>query len=123
MKGLAKWIQAVTSWTRNMWKDWLLPSGCSRSNEGKSNYFRTFVLIIFDIGGGSVRGVECNGVGSGPRMKISVIMDISVLGFYGYIRYIRNISMDILAQNIDRPKIDQNLWKCEKKLLKMKLEV
>ena len=81
------------------------------------------MLIIFDIGGGSVRGVECNGVGSGPRMKISVIMDISVLGFYGYIRYIRNISMDILAQNIDRPKIDQNLWKCEKKLLKMKLEV
>ena len=85
MKGLAKWIQAVTSWTRNMWKDWLLPSGCSRSNEGKSNYFRTFVLIIFDIGGGSVRGVECNGVGSGPRMKISVIMDISVLQFYRYI--------------------------------------
>ena len=30
-------------------------------------------------------------------MKISVITDISVLGFYGYIRY------------IDRPKIDQDL--------------
>ena len=31
--------------------------------------------------------------------------------------------MDILTQNIDKPKIDRNLWKCEKKLLKMKLEV
>ena len=40
--------------------------------------------------------------------EISVIMDISV---------------NILTQNIDRPKIHQNLWKCKKKLLKMKLEV
>ena len=28
----------------------------------------------------------------GPRMKISVSTDISVLGFYGYIEYIGDIS-------------------------------
>ena len=39
-------------------------------------------------------------------MKISVITDISVLQFYGYIGY---ISADILEKNIDKPKIDQNL--------------
>ena len=32
-----------------------------------------------------------------PRMKISVLTDISVLGFYGYIGYIGNISMDIFT--------------------------
>ena len=53
-------------------------------------------------------------------MKISVITDILVLEFYGYIG---DILADILTQNINRPKIDQNLWKCKKKLLKMKLEV
>ena len=53
-------------------------------------------------------------------MKISVITDILILGFYGYIG---DISADILTQNIDIPKIYQNLWKCKKKLLKMKLEV
>ena len=36
------------------------------------------------------------------RMKISVIMDISVLRFYGYIK---NISADILTQNIDGLKL------------------
>ena len=40
------------------------------------------------------------------RMKISVITDISVLPFY---RYIRDISADILTQNIGEPKIDQKL--------------
>ena len=39
-------------------------------------------------------------------MKISVIIDISVLRFYGYIE---DISADILTQNIDRLKIHQNL--------------
>ena len=43
------------------------------------------------------------------------IGDISVLGFYGYIG---DISADILTQNIDRPEIHQNLWKCNKKTLK-----
>ena len=43
------------------------------------------------------------------RMKISVIRDISILWFYGYIRYIEDISADILEKNIDKPKIDQNL--------------
>ena len=28
-------------------------------------------------------------------MKISVLTDISILGFYGYIRYIKDISVDI----------------------------
>ena len=31
------------------------------------------------------------------RMKISVSTDISVLGFYGYIGYIGDISMDIFT--------------------------
>ena len=44
-----------------------------------------------------------------PRMKILVITDISILRFYGYIRYIEDISADILEKNIDKPKIDQNL--------------
>ena len=37
--------------------------------------------------------------------------------------YIGDISADILTQNIDWPKIDQNLWKCKIKLLEMKLEI
>ena len=45
-------------------------------------------------------------------MKILVITDISVLWFYDYIRYIGDISMDILEKKyIGRPKIDQNSWK------------
>ena len=32
-----------------------------------------------------------------PVLKISVSMDISVLGFYGYIGYIGNISVDIFT--------------------------
>ena len=32
-----------------------------------------------------------------PRMKISVSTDISVLGFYGYIGYIGDISVDIFT--------------------------
>ena len=38
-------------------------------------------------------------------MKISVITDISILRFYGYIG---DISMDILEKNIDRLKIVKN---------------
>ena len=30
-------------------------------------------------------------------MKISVLTDISILGFYGYIGYIENISVDIFT--------------------------
>ena len=33
----------------------------------------------------------------GSRMKISVSTDISVLGFYGYIRYIEDISVNIFT--------------------------
>ena len=35
-------------------------------------------------------------------------MDISVLQFYRYIIYIRDILADILDKDINRPKIDQN---------------
>ena len=42
-------------------------------------------------------------------MKISVITDISVLRFYGYIGYIENISVDILEKNIGMFKIVKNL--------------
>ena len=38
------------------------------------------------------------------RMKISIITDISVLEFYGCIRYIEDILIDILIQNIDKQK-------------------
>ena len=53
-------------------------------------------------------------------MKISVIMNISVLRFYGYIR---DISTDILIQNIDRPKFIKTYENVRKKNFKMKLEV
>ena len=47
--------------------------------------------------------------------------DISVLRFY---RYIGDISINILTQNIDRPKSNQKSWKCKKKkLLDISLEV
>ena len=55
-----------------------------------------------------------------PMMKISVITNISVFRFYGYIG---DILTDILTQNIDRPKIGENLLKYKIKLLKMKFEV
>ena len=38
--------------------------------------------------------------------------------YQGYIGYIRDISANILIQNIDRQKIDQNLWNVRKKTLK-----
>ena len=44
--------------------------------------------------------------------------DILVLRFYGYIE---DISMDILTQNISRPKNDQKSWKCKKKKKKKTL--
>ena len=47
-------------------------------------------------------------------MKISVIMDISVLQFYGYSG---DISADILEKNIDRLKIIKNSWKCKENLI------
>ena len=58
-------------------------------------------------------------------MKISVITNISVLRYYGYIGEIMAdiLTQDILTQNIDGPKIDQNSWKYKKKLLQMKLEI
>ena len=36
-------------------------------------------------------------------------MDIMVFRFYGYIEYIGDISVNILTQIIDEPKINQNL--------------
>ena len=48
------------------------------------------------------------------RMKISVIMDISVFRFCGYIG---DISADILEKNIDRLKIVKNLCKCKENLI------
>ena len=40
--------------------------------------------------------------------KISVITDISVFRFYGYIGYIGDISVDILEKNIGKLKIVKN---------------
>ena len=42
----------------------------------------------------------------GTKIKISVIIDISILQFYGYIK---NITVNILIQNINESKIDQKL--------------
>ena len=42
---------------------------------------------------------------SKPRMKISIIKDISILRFYGYIK---DTLMDILKNNIGRLKIVKN---------------
>ena len=50
---------------------------------------------------------------SWARMKISVITDISVIRFYGYIGYIGDISVDIIG----RLKIVKNSWKCKKNLI------
>ena len=41
----------------------------------------------------------------GLQIKILIITDILVLRFYGYIRYIGDISTDILENKFDRPKI------------------
>ena len=41
-------------------------------------------------------------------IKKSVIMDIWILWFYGYIGYIRDLSVNILTQNIDEVKINKN---------------
>ena len=50
-------------------------------------------------------------------MKISIIPDISVLRFYEYIGYIRDISADILEKNIGRLTIVKNSWKCKENLI------
>ena len=50
-------------------------------------------------------------------MKISILMNISLTRFYGYIGTYRKISMDILTQNMGRARINQNPWKCGKKKL------
>ena len=43
------------------------------------------------------------------------MMKTLVLRFYEYIRYIKDILIDILTQNVDGSKNDQNSWKCKKK--------
>ena len=52
-----------------------------------------------------------------PRMKISVITDISVIRFYGYIGDIFGYIGDISADIIGRLKIVKNSWKCKKNLI------
>ena len=41
-------------------------------------------------------------------MKILIIMNISILWFYGYMEYIKDIIVDILIQNISDVKINKN---------------
>ena len=45
--------------------------------------------------------------GLDPRIEISINMDISVLGFYGYIGNIEEISMDIFHQISVRQKLSK----------------
>ena len=54
---------------------------------------------------------------------MSIITDILVLRFYGYIRYIGEISMNILTQNIDEPKLIKTHENIKKMLLEVKLEI
>ena len=53
-------------------------------------------------------------------MKISIITNISVLQFYGYIKYIRDILMDILTQNIDQVKNNKILRQILKNYIRSK---
>ena len=55
-------------------------------------------------------------------MKILIIMDILVLQFCEYMKYIRDISVNILIQNINKLKLIK-IYRYKKKLLKMKLKV
>ena len=48
------------------------------------------------------------------RLKISIMTDILVLRFYGYIGYIGDISVDILAQNIVVQKLIKSLGNVRK---------
>ena len=49
-------------------------------------------------------------------MKISILMNILLTRFYGYIETYKKISMDVLTQNIGRARINQNSWKGWRKL-------
>ena len=53
-------------------------------------------------------------------MKILIITNISVLRFYGYIKYIGDISMDILTQNIDQVKNNKILRQTLKNYIRSK---
>ena len=41
-----------------------------------------------------------------PRMKVLVLVDISLIQFYGYINIYKEMLMNILTQNIGGVKID-----------------
>ena len=71
-----------------------------------------WVLLVFAL---SSYTVLTRIMGVGSRMKLSIITDISVLQFYGYIR---EILMDILTQNIDGQKINQTHGNVRKNTLK-----
>ena len=47
----------------------------------------------------------------GPRIKTSVFMDISVVGFYEYTRIYRKISVEILTKK----SMEEILWEKKKK--------
>ena len=65
--------------------------GFLRTNDSQmietSEFQFGFGMLLKTVGVGGLK----------PRMKISVLTDISVLGFYGYIGYIGDISMDIFT--------------------------
>ena len=44
------------------------------------------------------------------NLKISVMMDISILKFYGYIRYVENISVDFFKISINKKLFKINLF-------------
>ena len=57
-------------------------------------------------------------------MKILVIINISILQFYGYIE---NILVDSLKKNINKIKMDQNSWKyknqCHKNVIRRIIDI
>ena len=111
-------------------KGWRIPTGAMESEEcsttwNSSSTIRAFWKFYMLNGWyryarkqHAIRFPKIWQVWSTPKDEISVFMDILITRFYGYIRIYWEISVDILIQNTGETKIDQNSWKCWKKILK-----
>ena len=75
----------------------------SRRNRDLSQSRKSVNFSVLEMDQNRVENIKIYGLY--PMIKISVSMDISVLGFYGYIG---DISVDIFFFNIDKSEIIQN---------------
>ena len=75
----------------------------SRRNKDLSQSRKSVNFSVSEMDQNRVENIKIYGLY--PRIKISVSMDISVLGFYGYIV---DISVDIYFFNIDKSEIILN---------------